>query len=157
MTFLILDNRTTAMTGGQHNGGSGNFNDQDDLHVDIKALLETIGFKRVFEVDQYDYKDTKKIINEEIAFEGLSIVIAKGQCALKYKVKKTPYYVDPSTCIGCKTCIKTNCPPLKMKTYEGIDGLKSSIDPDMCVGCGICAQVCPVGAIKLLDGKEVTK
>lgn len=157
MTFLILDNRTTAMTGGQHNGGSGNFNDQDDLHVDIKALLETIGFKRVFEVDQYDYNATKKIINQEIAFEGLSIVIAKGQCALKYKVRKTPYYVDPSTCIGCKTCIKTNCPPLKMKDYEGIDGLKSSIDADMCVGCGICAQVCPVGAIKLLDGKEVTK
>ncbi len=153
MTFLILDNRTTAMTGGQHNGGSGNFNKNDDLHVDIKALLETIGFKRVIEVDQFDYKEAKKVINQEIDFEGMSIVIAKGQCALKYKVKKTPYYVDPKTCIGCKTCIKTNCPPLKMKTYEGIDGMKSSIDPDMCVGCGICAQVCPVGAIKLSEVK----
>jgi len=156
MTFIILDNRTTAMTGGQHNGGSGNFNDQDDLHVDIKSLLETIGFKRVVEVDQYDYKNTKKIVDQEIAFNGISIVIAKGQCALKYKVKKTPYYVDPETCIGCKTCIKTNCPPLKMKFYDGVAKLKSSIDEDMCVGCGICAQVCPVGAIKLVtDRKEV--
>lgn len=157
MTFLILDNRTTAMTGGQHNGSSGIFNDTDDLKVDIKSLLEVIGYKRIIEVDQYDYKETKKIINQEIAFEGLSVVIAKGQCALKYKVRKTPYYVDPEICIGCKTCIKTNCPPLKLKTYEGIDGLKSSIDSDMCVGCGVCAQVCPVGAIKLLDKKEVIK
>jgi indolepyruvate ferredoxin oxidoreductase alpha subunit len=156
MTFIILDNRTTAMTGGQHNGGSGNFNEGDDLHVDIKSLLETIGFKRIVEVDQYDYKVTKKIVDEEIAFNGISIVIAKGQCALKYKVKKTPYYVDPETCIGCKTCIKTNCPPLKMKKYDGIAKIKSSIDEDMCVGCGICAQVCPVGAIKLVtDRKEV--
>ncbi|MCH4886619.1 indolepyruvate ferredoxin oxidoreductase [Acidaminobacter sp. JC074] len=156
MTFLILDNRTTAMTGGQHNGGSGNFNEKDDLHVDIKSLLETIGFKRVIEVDQYDYKATKKIIDDEIGFNGLSIVIAKGQCALKYKVKKTPYYVDPEICIACKSCIRTNCPPLKMKKYDGIEKMKSSIDEDMCVGCGICAQVCPVGAIKLVtDRKEV--
>lgn len=157
MTFIILDNRTTAMTGGQHNGGSGNFNDSDDLHVDIKDLLETIGFKRVLEVDQYDYKTTKKIIDQEIAFNGISIVIAKGQCALKYKVKKTPYYVDPQTCIGCKTCIKTNCPPLKMKFYDGVAKIKSSIDEDMCVGCGICAQVCPVGAIKLVTERDGVK
>jgi indolepyruvate ferredoxin oxidoreductase alpha subunit len=156
MTFMILDNRTTAMTGGQHNGGSGTFNETDDLHIDIKALLETIGFKRVLEIDQYDYKHAKKVIDEEIQFNGLSIIIAKGQCALKYKVKKTPYYVDPEVCIGCRTCIKTNCPPLKMKQYDGIAKLKSSIDEDMCVGCGICAQVCPVGAIKLVtDRKEV--
>ncbi|MBN2795181.1 MAG: 4Fe-4S binding protein [Clostridia bacterium] len=157
MTFLILDNRTTAMTGGQHNGGSGTFNNNDDLHIDIKSLLETIGFKRVIEVDQYDYKKTKQIIDEEIAFNGISIVIAKGQCALKYKVKKTPYYVDPEVCIGCRTCIKTNCPPLKMKQYDGIAKLKSSIDEDMCVGCGICAQVCPVGAIKLVTERNEVK
>lgn len=154
ITFIILDNRTTAMTGGQHNGSSGIFNDKDDLHVDIKALLETIGFKRVLEVDQYDYKASKKIIDEEIAFNGISIVIAKGQCALKYKVRKTPYFVNPKVCIGCRTCIKTNCPPLKMKKYDGIDQLKSSIDAEMCVGCGICAQVCPVDAIQLVTSKE---
>ncbi len=69
-------------------------------------------------------------------------------CALNFKIKETPFYVDPSVCIGCRSCVKTNCPPIIMKEYEGYDKLKSSINKDMCVGCSVCAQVCPVGAIK---------
>lgn len=27
------------------------------------------------------------------------------------------------------------------------------VEPDICIGCGICVQICPVGAIELVDGK----
>ncbi|MDY6029442.1 MAG: 4Fe-4S binding protein [Acidaminococcaceae bacterium] len=27
------------------------------------------------------------------------------------------------------------------------------IDKDSCIGCGTCASVCPVGAVKEVDGK----
>lgn len=148
ITIIILDNRTTAMTGGQHNASSGAFNADDDMKIDIKNLLETIGFDRVREVDQFEYKAAQQAIKEEVEYNGVSIVIANGPCALKYKVEKPHLYVDPAICIGCRTCIRTNCPPLCMKKYEGIEKLKSSIDKDMCVGCSICAQVCPVNAIK---------
>ncbi|KAB3534093.1 indolepyruvate ferredoxin oxidoreductase subunit alpha [Alkaliphilus pronyensis] len=148
MTFIVLDNRTTAMTGGQPNASSGLYNEVDDMKVNIKELLEAMGFDRVKEINQYDYKATAKLFKEEIAYDGLSIIVANGPCALKYNMEEPYYYVDPSICINCRACIKTNCPPLRMKKYEGIEKLKSSIDKDMCVGCSVCAQVCPVNAIK---------
>jgi len=155
VTFLILDNRTTAMTGGQHNGSSGRFNPKNDLKVSIKELLETIGFEDVQEIDQYDYKEAKEKINKAIGKKGISIFVLNGPCALKYKLNKPYYYVDPTICIGCRNCIHTGCPPLEMKKYHNIEKLKSSIDRDMCVGCSVCAQVCPVNAIKLSTELEV--
>ncbi|HKL42099.1 MAG TPA: thiamine pyrophosphate-dependent enzyme [Clostridia bacterium] len=155
VTFLILDNRTTAMTGGQHNGSSGRFNSKNDLKVSIKDLLETIGFEEVEEINQYNYKKAKEKINNAIGKKGISIFVLNGPCALKYKLNKPYYYVDPTVCIGCRNCIHTGCPPLEMKKYHNIDKLKSSIDQDMCVGCSVCAQVCPVNAIKLSTELEV--
>ncbi|WP_350344073.1 thiamine pyrophosphate-dependent enzyme [Proteinivorax tanatarense] len=148
ITIVVLDNRTTAMTGGQPNASSGLYTKKDDMKVSINELAQSIGFDRVKELDQYDYDETKKIFKEELAHQGLSIIVANGPCALKFKMNNPHYYVDPSICIGCRSCIKTNCPPLKMKEYEGIEKKKSFIDKDMCVGCSICAQVCPVNAIK---------
>ena len=111
-------------------------------------LLKTMGYEDIQRIDQFDYPKAKAVINAAIKRPGISIVITSRPCALKFKIKEPHFYVDPNICIGCKTCIKTNCPPLRMKKYEGIEKLKSSIDKNQCVGCSICAQVCPVNAIK---------
>jgi indolepyruvate ferredoxin oxidoreductase alpha subunit len=154
ITILVLDNRTTAMTGGQPNASSGLYNSKEDMTISIKELLEAVGFTRVFELNQYDYKLAQKIIKQEIDYNGLSVVIVNGPCALKYNMENPHFYVDPSICISCRSCIRTNCPPLRMIPYEGYDKVKSSIDKDMCVGCSVCAQVCPVNAIKQSEGKK---
>lgn len=148
ITILILDNGLTAMTGGQENANTGKYLPASDMHVDIPELLEAAGLPKVQVVDQFEYKKAKKVINDAIKHEGLSIVMTTRPCALNFKIKEPHYYVDPEICIGCRTCLKTNCPPILMKAYEGMDKLKSSIDPTMCVGCSVCSQVCPVGAIK---------
>lgn len=148
LTILILDNGLTAMTGGQENANTGKYLPAADMRVDIPELLEAAGLPKVQVVDQFEYKEAKKVITEAIKHEGLSIVMTTRPCALNFKIKEPHYYVDPEICIGCRTCLKTNCPPILMKKYEGIDKLKSSIDPTMCVGCSVCSQVCPVGAIK---------
>lgn len=151
MTFIILDNSITAMTGGQPNASSGKMNKHADMNVDMIKLLNDMGIENVQKVDQFKYDETKKIINDEIKKEGISVIITTRPCALLYRVQETPFKVDPEICIACRTCVKTNCPPIRMKEYEGI-GLKSSIDPDACVGCSVCAQVCPVDAISRMEG-----
>lgn len=147
ITIVILNNGTTAMTGGQPTMSSKGYGDGDG-DIDIPKLLDAMGFDRVKIVDQFKYKEAKKIIDDEINHPGLSIVITTRPCALKYKIVEPHFYVDPSICIACRSCVKTNCPPIHMKEYEGFDKKKSSIDSTLCVGCSVCSQVCPVGAIK---------
>lgn len=149
LTVIILNNGLTAMTGGQPTAVSARYWETGaDMNVDIPSLLKGMGFERIRVVDQFNYKEAKQVISEELKHEGLSIIMTTRPCALNFKIKETPFYVDENVCIGCRSCVKTNCPPLLMKAYEGHDKLKSSIDADMCVGCSVCSQVCPVGAIK---------
>lgn len=146
ITLIILDNSTTAMTGGQDNVGFVK-NSQNENNIPLENVLKSFGYDPII-VDQFEYKKAKQIIDSEIKKPKLSIIITTRPCALKFKIKEPYYYVDPKVCINCRSCLRTNCPPIRMKAYPEIENLKSYIDPQMCVGCSICSQVCPVGAIK---------
>jgi indolepyruvate ferredoxin oxidoreductase alpha subunit len=155
ITIIILDNRTTAMTGGQNNLGTGVLNrDQDQKGLSFKTLLNAMGVENVQEVDQFNYKETLNIIREKIKRPGLSVVIATRPCALNFKIREQQFFVDPKICINCRSCISVNCPPIHMKHYEGIEEKKSNIVRDMCLGCSVCSQVCPVGAIQRYREEE---
>ena len=113
----------------------------------IDDVLQSMGFHDIVRVDQFQYKEAAKTIGDAIKRPGIKVIITTRPCALHFKIREPHFYVDPTICIACRSCVRTNCPPLRMKQYDNI-GLKSSIDPDQCVGCSICAQVCPVNAIK---------
>lgn len=153
ITLIILNNGLTAMTGGQENANTGKYNASSDMNIDIEKLIKAIGLPKLQVVDQFDYKETKRVIEEAITYQGLSLIMTTRPCTLNFKIKKPYYYVDTEICIGCRTCVKINCPPIIMKKYNGIGKMKSSIDPNMCVGCSVCAKVCPVGAIKSSEVK----
>ncbi len=156
ITVIVMDNRTTAMTGGQITPTTSKYFTEYDTHgVDISEVLKSFGIQDITIVDQFKYKETKDVISQAMKREGLSVVIATRPCALNFKIKKPHFYVDEDVCIGCRSCIKTNCPAISMKLYEGKTKKNSFIDPDMCVGCSVCAQVCPVGAIKSSAPEEV--
>lgn len=149
ITVIIMDNRTTAMTGGQTTPTTGEyFKDESIYHANIPDILKSFGIKDITVVDQFKYKETKEVINSAMKRDGLSVVVTTQPCALNFKIKKPNFYVDSQTCISCRSCIRTNCPPISMKMYPGKEKKNSYINPDMCVGCSVCSQVCPVGAIK---------
>ncbi len=150
LTVIILDNRITAMTGGQPAPGSGfTLKGEKANFVRIYDLVKSIGIERVYEIDQYDYSSTKKLLEDEINKPGLSVIIPTRPCVLApERIKNTPLEVVPDKCIGCKRCLRIACPAI-----DFIDN-KAIIDDFLCTGCEVCKNVCPVdGAIVIREEK----
>jgi len=150
---IILDNRTTGMTGHQENPGTG-FSLQGDMTeaIDIPKLVKSIGIQEVITVNPLDLDAVDKALKVSLAYDGPSVIITRWPCALKrftdldkeeFDLVRKTYRVDPDECRGCKVCIKTGCPALEFD----IKSKKAIINEDMCVGCSVCAQSCPFDAI----------
>ncbi|ASJ11281.1 indolepyruvate ferredoxin oxidoreductase subunit alpha [Thermococcus sp. P6] len=152
---MILDNRTTAMTGHQpHPGTGGSETGRRFNEIDIEALVKALGVKYVRTVDPYDLKATREAIKEAMKVEGPAVIIARRECVIpvirRGEVGEPPVVVE-DRCTGCKACILlTGCPAL---VYDAGTG-KVRIDPLICTGCGLCNQLCPFDAIKFRDELE---
>ncbi|MBP5735294.1 MAG: indolepyruvate ferredoxin oxidoreductase subunit alpha [Candidatus Methanomethylophilaceae archaeon] len=147
--IVVLDNRTTAMTGHQPNPGTGrDFGGVSTEAIDIKKLVEGVGVKFVQEINPYDVKAATKVMKDALEFDGVAVVISKCPCPLELKKQKQlvvrQVNVDQDKCVKCYNCVRTiACPALFKK-----DGMIST-DPTQCIGCGMCANVCPTGAIEV--------
>ena len=87
-------------------------------------------------------KQTEKVLKEELAKDGPSVIISRRPCALLKYVKHAPALrIDPDKCRSCRACMKLGCPAI---VFDG----KARIDANQCVGCGVCAQACAFGAIE---------
>jgi indolepyruvate ferredoxin oxidoreductase, alpha subunit len=154
---IILDNRTTAMTGGQQNPVSGrSLSGQAAPEVDIAALCRALGIARVTTIDPYDVGQTEAVLREELAACEPSVVIASAPCVLQYKISGEGWGIDPELCTGCKACLRAGCTALSLNSESGARR-KVSIDAAVCNGCGVCAQLCKAHAIsapEAADGKE---
>lgn len=144
-TLVILDNRWTAMTGGQPHPGTGkDIHGKDAPQLNVAEVCRALGVKRVREVDPYDLDGTRKALEEELAAQEVSVVVALAPCLLGARVPKgEPVEIHLEECTRCGACIRVGC----MAIHER-DGFPD-VDPDLCGGCGICEQVCEPGAISL--------
>jgi indolepyruvate ferredoxin oxidoreductase alpha subunit len=145
ITVVILDNRTTGMTGHQPNPATGvNILDEPTTEVSLEALVKACGVEHLQIIDPLDLETSKAAFKKAYDTDGVKVIIAKQPCVITAKrmgIKRKSFEVIEDLCEGCKRCVKMGCPA--MEVHEG-----KAVINDMCAGCGLCTKVCQFGAIK---------
>ena len=141
-TVVILDNRTTGMTGHQNHPATGKtIKNEDTYELDLAKVCRAVGVEDVAVIDPNDLAATEAAVKAALAHEGVSVVIAKRPCALLTKRLYKGFKVNDK-CKKCKACLKLGCPAI----VNGKDGI--AIDVSLCTECGLCKGVCKFGAIE---------
>jgi indolepyruvate ferredoxin oxidoreductase alpha subunit len=151
-TTVIVDNRTTAMTGHQEHPGTGHTLQGQPAHeADIEAVVRAMGIAQVMVVDPYDLEQVEQALRTCTESECPSVIISRRECALlpEMRARYSALRVDEDLCVACGACRRLGCPAMGQSdtVYERTGRLKARIDPLLCTGCEICAQICPRGGI----------
>jgi len=139
---VVLDNRITAMTGGQPAPSSTENLAGEENRFDLVKALKGEG-ARVITRDAYDMKGIERALTAalKLAEEGkFTVLVITGECMhqLPSGEKHPRYEIDTESCKQCGMCLI--CP-----------GIEADADgnphyTNLCVGCGgnegICVQIC---------------
>lgn len=153
ITFIVLDNAGTAMTGFQpHPGLPTSALKEIVPAVEIAEICAAIGAKVVIS-DPFDLEATSRILTTFMAEEGsVKVLILRQACALSPGKKGKKLFevkVNEALCLGdacgCnRLCTRIfRCPAL---TWDRIKK-KAAVDEVICAGCGVCHSICPQKAI----------
>lgn len=147
-TVIILDNRTTGMTGHQEHAATGKtLKGEETNAINLVDLCKSVGVPRVIEISAFDCSTLEKTIKESVNGDVMTVIIAKAPCALLKSARSTAKCVAiPEKCKKCGMCLKIGCPALT-KNPDGT----VKIDETMCNGCGLCMHYCKFGAIEKVE------
>jgi indolepyruvate ferredoxin oxidoreductase alpha subunit len=162
--LVVLDNRTTAMTGHQPHPGTGMTGMQKQVPpIDIGEACRGLGVKYVKTVQPFEsiaglVGEVREMVKWARENHSPAVLISKEPCALltaaeRRRTGKFPgkYQVDPEICNACKRCLnRLSCPAM----YMDPETEKAVIDEALCNLCGTCVAVCPQGAIKQEESIE---
>jgi indolepyruvate ferredoxin oxidoreductase alpha subunit len=143
-TLVILDNRTTAMTGHQEHPGTGKTAQGEDTYaVNLEEMVKACGVSDLQVVNAWDVKALKEALKTSLDKDALSVIISRGPCAVSVRRGINPSKVDPVKCTDCGLCLAIGCSAIQK------NGDSVVIDSSLCAGdnCRLCVQVCPNKAI----------
>ncbi|HUW82293.1 MAG TPA: DUF6537 domain-containing protein [Phycisphaerae bacterium] len=165
ITYIILDNGSTAMTGHQPTPGV----DRDllgrvTLAQDIERVVHAMtgdGRRTVIRTDPSNRRRYRKLLERVILADGVKVLIADKECGITYNRrvvaaeraeeqrrgflrKKTYMNITPEVCEFCLACTRaTGCPGLVIEDTDV--GAKMATDLSWCVNDQACAKIraCP--------------
>ena len=164
ITYIILANGTTAMTGHQpHAGVAEDLLGRPQTPQDIEQILRALSGGRcpVVRANPAQRSAYKELLERTILADGVKFIIADKECGITYNrkvlaaeraeqhrrgfVRRKAYMnITPEVCEFCLECTnRTGCPGL---TIESTDyGPKVATDLSWCVNDGACAKIdaCP--------------
>jgi indolepyruvate ferredoxin oxidoreductase alpha subunit len=149
ITLIIMENGTTAMTGHQDHAGD---------KIPIESLLKGLGIENIQSCDTYNQSSLTDIVKASLQIKGISIVIAKHPCMLKFTRlarKKSGFVqrhinIDPDICTKTHECLEHfGCPTFIRNPDKSVD-----IKLDLCIGDGSCRPSCPEQAIGFEKGEK---
>lgn len=152
VTFAILDNATTAMTGSQPHPGTGvTLMGEKRRPIVIEEVLKGLGIECITFANPHSLEGATEAARRAIDFEGPSAVIFRAPC-IQLKKPAAPVAIDVDTCTGCKKCITSiGCPGIGFDEARrgpvSRERGQAFVDGSLCDGCGLCVQVCPFNAI----------
>lgn len=161
ITFIILENGTTAMTGHQEHPGTevdllGNESYIQDIEAICRAMKGTSPLK-VVKLRPDNRTEYRQTLEQTILADGVKVVIANKECGIThhrttlknerkvtkehgYLPSKTYMNVTPEVCEQCLECTKqTACPGLTLVDTDY--GRKVDTDLTWCVNDGACERV----------------
>ena len=143
--LTVLDNRITAMTGGQPNPGIPVDGMGDEApEISIRKLALACGCDYVRVINPFNLDQVIKTYKEALQRDDTAVIISKAPCTLiKGLEKKPPVNFVESNCNNCDKCVnELACPAISK-----VNG-KITIDTAQCDGCNVCIQVCKYGALE---------
>ncbi|TFG33913.1 indolepyruvate ferredoxin oxidoreductase [Candidatus Thorarchaeota archaeon] len=151
LTFVILDNATTAMTGFQIHPGSKV--QENNLHrVQIEDIVKAIQPDYFEKGDAGNIPELVDLLHSTITKKGLKVLLLDSICRLEETKREVPskdayITIDHAICRGekCRICVNEfGCPAINWNNERG----KPVILDNLCIHCGACVDICPHGAIK---------
>ena len=171
ITYILLDNDNTAMTGHQMTPRTGvSVEGLPRPRQNIREVAQSLGVAQALDVNPSDRYFYKNKLLEFIRSPGVKVIVSNKECALTFHGRKKNlerqrlargeslpvrhfYQINTSVCEDCLKCVEmTGCPGLT-QTFDAY-GSKVAIDPHICVADSYCTKLkaCPsFELVKVLD------
>lgn len=151
LTFVILDNETTAMTGFQTHPGA-LLQETHQKRVKIEDIVKAIGPDFFARSDANNIPELVELLHSTINKDGLKVLLLDSVCRLEVArrepaIEDRSFKINEELCKGekCLICVHDfACPAINWDKQMD----HPVILEQLCVRCGACVAVCPHDAIK---------